>query len=131
MGVRSKAGKLFLDFRWRGRRCREFTGLDDTKDDRRRAEAFLKVMQGPSTRAHALARARIFFRAGARAWARAGMRMKGWRRGEVNPFVQAPGCANERVFNNIANGVCSDLPAVALAIGPGGLFCVSSEPRRG
>lgn len=44
--VRSKWGKLFLDFRWRGRRCREFTGLSDTKDNRRRAEAFLKVIQG-------------------------------------------------------------------------------------
>jgi hypothetical protein len=46
MGVRSKSGKLFFDFRWRGRRCREFTGLADTKENRRRAEAFLKVIQG-------------------------------------------------------------------------------------
>ena len=46
MGVRSKWGKLFLDFRWRGRRCREFTGLDDTNENRRRADAFLKVIQG-------------------------------------------------------------------------------------
>ena len=46
MSVRSKSGKLFLDFRWRGRRCREFTGLDDTKENRQRAAAFLKVIQG-------------------------------------------------------------------------------------
>ncbi len=46
MGVRSKSGKLFLDFRWRGRRCREFTGMADTKENRRRADAFLKVIQG-------------------------------------------------------------------------------------
>jgi len=46
MGVRSKSGKLFLDFRWRGRRCREFTGLADTKENRRSADAFLKVIQG-------------------------------------------------------------------------------------
>ncbi len=46
MGVRSKSSKLFLDFHWRGRRCREFTGLGDTKENRQRAEAFLKVIQG-------------------------------------------------------------------------------------
>ena len=46
MGVRSKWGKLFLDFRWRGRRCREFTGLEDTRENRRRADASLKVIQG-------------------------------------------------------------------------------------
>jgi len=46
MGIRSKSGKLFLDFRWKSQRCREFTGLDDTRENRRRAEAFYSVIQG-------------------------------------------------------------------------------------
>lgn len=37
MGIRSKSGKLFLDFRWKSQRCREFTGLEDTRENRRRA----------------------------------------------------------------------------------------------
>ena len=49
MGVRSKSGKLFLDFRWRGIRCREFTILADTPENRRRAEAFLKIELGQIT----------------------------------------------------------------------------------
>jgi hypothetical protein len=49
MGVRSKSGKLFLDFRWRGRRCREFTGLSDTVDNRRKAEAFFRIIDGQLT----------------------------------------------------------------------------------
>ena len=46
MGIRSKSGKLFLDFRWKAQRCREFTGLEDTRENRRRAEAFYSVIQG-------------------------------------------------------------------------------------
>ncbi len=46
MGVRAKSGKLFLDFRWRGVRCREFTGLPDTRKNQQRCEAFLKVIEG-------------------------------------------------------------------------------------
>lgn len=46
MGIRSKSGKLFLDFRWKSQRCREFTGLADTRENRRRAEAFYAVIQG-------------------------------------------------------------------------------------
>ena len=46
MGVRAKHGKLFLDFRWRGARCREFTELADTPDHRRRCAAALKIIQG-------------------------------------------------------------------------------------
>ena len=46
MGVRSKHGKLYLDFYWQGVRCREFTGLDDTPENRRRCVAFLNVIQG-------------------------------------------------------------------------------------
>jgi len=40
MAIRTKARKLFLDFRWRGIRCREFTGLPDTVENRRRLRAF-------------------------------------------------------------------------------------------
>ena len=42
--------------------------------------------------------------------------------GELNPYVPAPGSANERVCGNIANGLCSKLLAIALAIGPRGLL---------
>lgn len=35
MGVRVKHGKLFYDFRWRGVRCREFTGLPDSPENRK------------------------------------------------------------------------------------------------
>ena len=35
MSVRSKGGKLFLDFSFRGVRCREHTGLRDSPDNRR------------------------------------------------------------------------------------------------
>jgi integrase len=46
MAVRAKAGKLFLDFRWRGMRCREFTGLPDTAENRRKLRGFDKVVGG-------------------------------------------------------------------------------------
>ena len=46
MAIRTKAGKLFLDFRWRGIRCREFTGLLDTVENRRRLRAFDLTIAG-------------------------------------------------------------------------------------
>ena len=46
MAIRSKAGKLFLDFRWRGVRCREFTGLADTSENRRKLRAFDQIVKG-------------------------------------------------------------------------------------
>jgi hypothetical protein len=46
MAIRTKAGKLFLDFRWRGVRCREFTGLPDTGENRRRLRAFDLAIAG-------------------------------------------------------------------------------------
>ena len=46
MGVRAKNGKLFLDFRWRGVRCRESVDLDDTPENRRRCKAFFKIIAG-------------------------------------------------------------------------------------
>ena len=46
MGVRGKHGRLFLDFRWRGVRCREFTELTDTPENRRRCAALLKIIKG-------------------------------------------------------------------------------------
>jgi integrase len=46
VGVRADKGKLFLDFRWRGVRCREFTQLTDTPENRRRCAAVFKIIQG-------------------------------------------------------------------------------------
>jgi len=46
MGVRVKSGKLFVDFRWRGVRCREFTGLPATPENKQRSKALLKVIEG-------------------------------------------------------------------------------------
>jgi hypothetical protein len=46
MAIRAKAGKLFLDFRWRGIRCREFTGLADTVENRRRVRGFDRGIGG-------------------------------------------------------------------------------------
>jgi len=46
MAIRSKAEKLFLDFRWRGVRCREFTGLADTSENRRKVRAFDQIVKG-------------------------------------------------------------------------------------
>jgi len=36
MPVRAKRGNLFFDFYWRGVRCKEYTGLADTPENRRR-----------------------------------------------------------------------------------------------
>jgi integrase len=46
VGVRCKHGRLFLDFRWRGVRCREFTELTDTPENRRRCTALLRIIKG-------------------------------------------------------------------------------------
>jgi integrase len=46
MPVRAKAGKLFLDFRWRGVRCREFTGLANLPENRRKLRAFDQLING-------------------------------------------------------------------------------------
>jgi hypothetical protein len=46
VGVRSKHGRLFLDFRWRGVRCREFTDLPDTPENRRRCTTLLRIIKG-------------------------------------------------------------------------------------
>ena len=45
MGVRSRNGKLFLDFRWNGRRVREQVGLVDTAPNRQRCEAILQKIK--------------------------------------------------------------------------------------
>ncbi|GAA5172413.1 site-specific integrase [Viridibacterium curvum] len=37
--------KLFLDFRWQGRRCREYTSLDDTLANRKRLEKVLERIE--------------------------------------------------------------------------------------
>ncbi len=46
MAVRVKAGKLFVDFYWRGIRCREFTGLTDTLENQKKIEAFDQIISG-------------------------------------------------------------------------------------
>ncbi|OLQ81661.1 integrase [Photobacterium proteolyticum] len=43
--VNGRGKKLYLDFRYRGIRCREQTNLDDTKANRKRAEVFLKRIE--------------------------------------------------------------------------------------
>ena len=43
--VRKETGKLFLDFHYRNKRCREQTALDDTKANRRKLELALKKIE--------------------------------------------------------------------------------------
>ena len=44
LGVRSDNGKLFFDFKWAGKRRREQTTLDDTPQNRKRAEQVLRAL---------------------------------------------------------------------------------------
>lgn len=43
--IRESKGKLFIDFRYRKQRCREFTGLTDTPQHRRRLQTILKRLE--------------------------------------------------------------------------------------
>jgi integrase len=43
--VRKETGKLFLDFHYRNKRCREQTGLDDSQTNRRKLEMALKKIE--------------------------------------------------------------------------------------
>ena len=45
MPVREKSGKLFFDFFFRGIRCKEYTGLVDTAENRRYCEQKLRVVE--------------------------------------------------------------------------------------
>ncbi len=45
MPVRVKDGKLFFDFSWRGVRCKEYTGLPDTPESRRRCEQKMEAVR--------------------------------------------------------------------------------------
>ena len=45
MGLQGKNGRLVLDFRWRGVRCREFTALGDTPENRRQCERLLRLIK--------------------------------------------------------------------------------------
>ena len=40
--INQRNGKIFFDFRWQGRRHREYCDVPDTPDNRKRAEAVLK-----------------------------------------------------------------------------------------
>jgi integrase len=42
---RKETGKLFLDFHYRNKRCREQTALDDTQANRRKLELALKKIE--------------------------------------------------------------------------------------
>lgn len=43
--IRANAGKLFWDFRYRGQRCREYTLLPDTPENRRKMEKVLRRIE--------------------------------------------------------------------------------------
>lgn len=47
--VREQTGKLFFDFRYRNKRCREQTALDDTPVNRRKLEGILKKIEAEIT----------------------------------------------------------------------------------
>jgi len=42
----AKDGYLYIDFRWRGLRCREATRLEDNKDNRRRVRRTVRQIDG-------------------------------------------------------------------------------------
>ena len=44
VGVRKDTGKLFFDFQWGGKRRREQTALDDTPQNRKRADQVLRAL---------------------------------------------------------------------------------------
>jgi integrase len=46
MPVRVKSGNLFFDFTWQGVRCKEYTGLPDTPDNRRRCQHTMRLVDG-------------------------------------------------------------------------------------
>jgi integrase len=43
--VRDYSGKLFCDFRYKGKRCREYTALEDTKANRQKLMKFLEKVE--------------------------------------------------------------------------------------
>ena len=47
--VRSQTGKLFFDFRYRGKRCREQTALDDTPANRKKMKQILERIEAEIT----------------------------------------------------------------------------------
>lgn len=46
---RPENGKLFIDFRYRGKRCREQTSLDDTRENRKRVQKLLDRIEAEIT----------------------------------------------------------------------------------
>jgi integrase len=50
MPVRVKSGRLFFDFSWRGIRCKEYTGLPDTAENRQRCEQKIRVVERETAR---------------------------------------------------------------------------------
>lgn len=43
--INSRLGKLYIDFRYFGKRCREMTLLDDNKPNRKRLENFITKLE--------------------------------------------------------------------------------------
>jgi integrase len=43
--VREYSGKLFCDFRYQGKRCREYTALEDTKANRQKLKKLLEKIE--------------------------------------------------------------------------------------
>jgi integrase len=44
--LRSEIGRLFIDFRWKGVRCREWTGKTDTSANRAAMRRLVKQIEG-------------------------------------------------------------------------------------
>src|SRR5215467_15732743 len=44
--IRSERGRLFLGFRWKGVRCREWTGRSDTPTDRAELKKLIRQIDG-------------------------------------------------------------------------------------
>ena len=47
--VRKETGRLYLDFHYQGVRCREYTALNNTQANRRRAERLLRTIEAEIT----------------------------------------------------------------------------------
>ena len=45
VNVRPETGKLYFDFRYRGKRCREQTTLNDTPENRRKMKLVLNKIE--------------------------------------------------------------------------------------
>ena len=49
VNARPETGKLFIDFRYKGKRCREQTSLEDTRENRKRVQKLLDRIEAEIT----------------------------------------------------------------------------------